>query len=91
MRPVVLFSLLLTGCATGSGSPDNNPSLGSCAWRVCVRAFNTASGRAYLAINREPVPATIVLTFRSPGNLRPQATRPIETVVPPESNVILRS
>jgi len=88
MRPVVLFLLLLTGCATATGRPDNR-SLGNCAWRVCVRALNTASGRAYQAINREPVPATIVLTFRSPGNLQPGAHVPIETVVPAESDLIL--
>ena len=89
MRPVVLFVLLLTGCATGAGGPNDNSGLGNCAWRVCVRPINTNSGRAYQAINREPVPATIVLTFRSPGNLRLRAGRPIETVVPARSDTIL--
>ena len=89
MRPVVLFVLLLTGCATGAGGPNDNSGLGNCAWRVCVRPINTNSGRAYQAINREPVPATIVLTFRSPGKLRLRAGRPIETVVPAQSDTIL--
>ena len=88
MRPLVLFLLLLTGCATATGHPDLR-GLENCAWRVCVRAINLPSGRAYQALNREPVPATIVLTFRSPGNLRPGADRPIEQVVPPESDAIL--
>ena len=88
MRPLVLFLLLLTGCATATSRPDIR-GLGDCAWRVCVRAINLPSGRVYQAFNREPVPATIVLTFRSPGNLQPGAGRPIERVVPPESEVIL--
>ena len=88
MRPLVLFLLLLTGCATATSRPVIRGS-GDCAWRVCVRAINLRSGRAYQAFNREPVPATIVLTFRSPGNLQPGAGRPIERVVPPESEMIL--
>ena len=87
MRPLVLFLLLLTACATASRS--GNPRGDSCAWRVCVRAEETASGRVYRAFNREPVPATVVLQFRSPGNLRPGAERPIEKVVPPGSNVLM--
>ena len=87
MRPVVLFLLLLTGCATASrrtGLIGEN-----CAWRVCVRAQETGGGRVYRASNREPVPATIVLQFRSPGNLQPGGDRPIEHVVPPGSDLIL--
>ena len=88
MRPLVLFLLPLTGCATAAGHPDLR-GLENCAWRVCVRAINLPSGPAYQALNREPVPATIVLTFRSRGNLRPLADSPIERVVPPESDMIL--
>ena len=88
MRLLVMFSLLLTGCATATGRPDIR-SMGNCAWRVCVRAINLPSGRAYQAVNREPVPATIVMTFRSPGNLLPKGLRPIEQVVQPESDRIL--
>ncbi len=87
MRPLVLFLLLLTACATAPRS--GNPRGDSCAWRVCVRAEETASGRVYRAFNREPVPATVVLQFRSPGNLRPGAERPIERVVPPGQNVLM--
>ena len=88
MRPLVLFLLLLTGCATATGDPDLR-GLSNCAWRVCVRAINLPSGPAYQALNREPVPVTIVLTFRSPGNLQLGADRPIERVVPPDSDAIL--
>ena len=88
MRPLVLFLLPLTGCATAAGHPDLR-GLENCSWRVCVRAINLPSGPAYQALNREPVPVTIVLTFRSRGNLRPLADGPIERVVPPESDMIL--
>ena len=88
MRPLVLFLLLLTGCATATGDPDLR-GMSNCAWRVCVRAINLPLGPAYQALNREPVPVTIVLTFRSPGNLQPGAGRPIERVVPPDSDAIL--
>ncbi len=83
-----LFLMLLTACAPPAPGSDTR-ELENCAWRVCVTILNTASGRAYRAVNREPVPATIVLTFRSPGNLRPGADRPIERVVPAESSLIL--
>ena len=88
MRPLVLFLLLLTGCATAPSHPELR-GLENCAWRVCVRVIDLPSGPAYQALNREPVPVTIVLTFVSPGNLQPGADRPIERVVPPESDQIL--
>ncbi len=88
MRPPVLILMLLVACAPATrGAGTRTP--GNCAWRVCVTSVNTPSGRAYQAVNREPVPATIVLTFRSPGNLRAGADLPIERVVPPESTTIL--
>ena len=86
--PLLLFLSLLTGCATGTPGPGVRDRV-NCAWRVCVTSLTTASGRAYRAVNREPVPATIVLTFQSPGNLCPGAGRPIERVVPAESSAIL--
>ncbi len=88
MRSLVAVLWLLAGCAAapqGAGTRENI----NCAWRVCITTRNTASGSAYWAENREPVPATITLTFESPGNLLPGANRPIERVVAPESSEIL--
>ncbi len=84
----MLYLLLLAGCATGTPGPGTRDGV-NCAWRVCITSISTPSGRAYRAVNEEPVPATIVLTFRSPGNLRPGANVPIERVLPPESSRIL--
>ena len=78
---------MLAGCATATSSPGSRGS--NCAWRVCIASVATASGEAYQAVNEEPVPATVVLTFQSPGNLRPGANVPIELVVPPKSRRIL--
>jgi murein DD-endopeptidase MepM/ murein hydrolase activator NlpD len=50
---------------------------------------DTPSGRAYQAVNEEPVPVTIVLTFESSANVRPGGDLPIERVVPPNSTTIL--
>ncbi len=84
----MLFLFLLAGCATATRAPGTREDL-NCAWRVCITSINTPSGRAYRGVNEEPVPATVVLTFRSPGNLRPRANLPIERVLPPESSRIL--
>lgn len=83
-----MFSLFLAGCATAGPGPGTFEEI-NCAWRVCITSLTTTSGKAYRAVNEEPVPATIVLTFRSPGNLRPGAHLPIERVIPPESSGIL--
>ncbi len=88
IRPLLLSFSLLTGCATGTPGQGGRDLL-NCAWRVCVTTVTTASGRAYRAVNREPVPATIVLTFQSLGNLLPGSGRPIERVVEPRSSAIL--
>ncbi len=84
----MLYLLLVAGCATGTPSPGTRDGV-NCAWRVCITSISTPSGQAYRAVNEEPVPATIVLTFRSPGNLRPGANVPIERVLPPKSSRIL--
>ena len=88
VRPLMLFLLLLAGCATARPGPNLREDA-NCAWRVCVTSVSTPLGRALQAVNGEPVPVTIMLTFRSPGNLRPGADLPIERVVPPESSAIL--
>ncbi|HIF06478.1 MAG TPA: M23 family metallopeptidase [Gemmatimonadetes bacterium] len=88
MRALVVCLWLLAGCAATSRSPRTRDGL-NCAWRVCIQMVNTPAGRAYRAENGEPVPATVTLTFVSPGNLRTGADRPIERVIPPRSSRIL--
>jgi murein DD-endopeptidase MepM/ murein hydrolase activator NlpD len=46
-------------------------------------------GRDYTATNREPVPVTVVMIFRSVENLRPPAGRRVETVIPPRTTIEL--
>jgi len=44
-------------------------------------------GREYTAVNQEPVPVTIVMTFRSVENLRPPPGSRVAVVVPPRTTV----
>jgi murein DD-endopeptidase MepM/ murein hydrolase activator NlpD len=88
MRSLVVCLCLLTGCAVSRQARDTVEAQ-NCAWRVCIVTVNTPSGRAFRALNREPVPATVTLTFESRGNLRIGADRPIQRVVAPGSNRIL--
>jgi murein DD-endopeptidase MepM/ murein hydrolase activator NlpD len=88
MRALVLLLWLLAGCAASRGGPRVRENQ-NCAWRVCITTENTRSGGAYRATNNEPIPATVTLTFKSPGNLRAGAGRPIVRVVPPGSSEIL--
>jgi len=74
---VILLTLPLVSCvglARGSSH---------CAWRVCVTYADGPGGRDYLAENREPVPVTIGLAFRSVENLRPPRGGRVDLVVPP--------
>ena len=87
IRPFLLL-LLLAACAPATPGQSTR-DLANCAWRVCVTSLNTPSGRAYRAVNGEPAPTTVVLTFSSPGNLLPGGDLPIERVVPAESSLIL--
>lgn len=82
------FLLLLGGCATTTPGSATREDV-NCAWRVCIRSVDTPSGRAYQAVNEEPVPVTIVLTFESSANVRPGGDLPIERVVPANSTMIL--
>jgi len=59
----------------------------SCAWRVCVTHTDSSVGRDYIAENREPVPVTIGLVFRSMENLRPPRGGRVDVVVPPFETV----
>jgi murein DD-endopeptidase MepM/ murein hydrolase activator NlpD len=53
-----------------------------CAWRVCVTTEDGPAGRDYQITNEEPVPATVLLTFRTVDNLmRPEGGR-LERVIP---------
>lgn len=58
-----------------------------CAWRVCVSYADGPTGRDYFAENREPVPVTVGVTFRSVENLRPPRGGHVDVVVPPETTV----
>ena len=77
-----LTLLMLTGCAS-----LNHGSAAHCAWRVCVSHTDGPLGRDYTAVNQEPVPVTIVMTFRSIENLRPPPGRRVALVVPPRTTV----
>lgn len=88
---VPLLGVLLGSCA---GVPAALPPTvaqepAGCAWRVCIEVEDTRDGRSYLVVNREPVPATVMLTFQSMQNLRTDVEFPIERVVPAETRGVL--
>ena len=76
-----LFAMSLASCAPRSRAEPH------CAWRVCVSYTDGPGGRDYFADNREPVPVTIGLVFRSMENLRPPPGGRVDVVVPPMSTV----
>jgi len=81
----VLFLLLpifAWGCAPMARSTGQ-----SCAWRVCVSYVDGPAGRDYTATNREPVPVTIAMTFRSVENLQVPPGGRVELVVPPRTTI----
>jgi murein DD-endopeptidase MepM/ murein hydrolase activator NlpD len=80
--PLVLLLALLSASCVSSVRRDSH-----CAWRVCVTYTDGPLGRDYLATNREPVPVTVALIFRSLENLRPPAGGRVDLVVPPFSTV----
>jgi len=84
MHRILLLLLLMSvaGCASAGRS-----SARSCAWRVCVSYMDGPAGRDYTAENREPVPVTIAMTFRSAENLQLPSDPRVELVVPPRSRV----
>jgi murein DD-endopeptidase MepM/ murein hydrolase activator NlpD len=75
--------LLLLALSLSSCVPQVRRGSMSCAWRVCVTHTDTPGGRDYIAENREPVPVTIGLVFRSMENLRPPRGGRVDVVVPP--------
>jgi murein DD-endopeptidase MepM/ murein hydrolase activator NlpD len=80
--------LLVPGCAPLPAEAPSRPS-GACAWQVCVRSYDSATGRIYEVVNGEPVPVTVRLSFRSLQNLRPETDVPVERVVPPNASAQL--
>jgi murein DD-endopeptidase MepM/ murein hydrolase activator NlpD len=86
MRRLALLLLLVATTGCGSVAPGRSAQ---CAWRVCVSHVDGPVGRDYRATNREPVPVTIVMIFRSVENLRLPPGRRVTTVVPPRTTVDL--
>ncbi len=84
MRRTVFLSLMLAGCATASEAPVRRDAP-NCAWQVCVYSTETRTGRVYRAVNREPVAATVVLSFPSLQNFGTYVGLPAERVVSPHS------
>jgi murein DD-endopeptidase MepM/ murein hydrolase activator NlpD len=74
------------GATRGGGAAGDRAN---CAWRVCVRWIDAASGRTYSVVNDGPVPATVKLEIRALQNLRRPARLPIERVVPARSRATL--
>ena len=88
VRGMVLLSLMLASCSTAFEAPVRRDAP-NCAWQVCVRSAETVTGRVYRAVNREPVAATVVLSFNSLENFGADVDLPAERVVPPGSTETL--
>ncbi|MEX2584165.1 MAG: M23 family metallopeptidase [Gemmatimonadota bacterium] len=86
--PAALSLLLaaVSACAVLTSSPGGSAG-SACAWEVCVATSEVPGGRVYEVINREPVPATVQLTFRSLQNLRTATRMPVTRIVPPRSSL----
>lgn len=78
---LLVLALPLTSCVSTVRGESH------CAWRVCVSYTDGPSGRDYFAENREPVPVTVGVTFRSVDNLRPPPGGHVDVVVPPRTTV----
>jgi murein DD-endopeptidase MepM/ murein hydrolase activator NlpD len=79
---------LLVGCGTaGVGSRASGER--ACAWQVCMTVRSTLSARTFEVTNLEPVPATVVLSFRELQNLQADRPLPVRIVVPPETTLPL--
>lgn len=77
----ILTLVALAGCA--SAPPPIIPQdAAGCAWRVCIEFEDDEDGRTYVVTNREPVPATVRLAFRSLENLQTAEALPIQRIVP---------
>lgn len=88
MRRIGPLIPLIVACAAGTeGTGERDRP--NCAWRVCVQSVETSTGRVYRAVNREPVPATVLVTFHSLQNFGADVSLPAETVVRPRSSETL--
>jgi murein DD-endopeptidase MepM/ murein hydrolase activator NlpD len=85
----VLVCLLLAGCVSAARRVPDAGRRGNCAWRVCLTAQDSPSGRVYRVDNGEPVPVTVGLTFRALSNLIPPPQDTIRHVVGPHSSVVV--
>lgn len=81
-RRLLALCLLSAACASGTTAP---PEVANCAWRVCLERLRTPRAVQYRVVNREPVPATVRLSFSRLENLRPRSELPVEVVVPPHA------
>ena len=88
LRRIVPLSLMLASCATTSEAPVRRDAP-NCARQVCVQSVETPTGRVYRAVNREPVAATVVLSFHLLQNFAADVELPVESVVAPRSNETL--
>lgn len=86
---LALACLAVSSCARQRPIPDPNRR-GNCAWRVCLVAEDSPSGRVYRVNNSEPVPVTVGLSFRSVSNLRPPPGDAVRWIVPPNSWATVR-
>ena len=85
----VLAAALLAAC--GSLPPSERAAnRDRCAWRVCVTTEDGPAGRDYQITNEEPVPATVLLTFRTVDNVMRPAGGRIERVIPPGGGDTIR-
>lgn len=87
-RVALLLLPLASGCAT-SARGTGPPADAACAWQVCLVVRAQPGGRSFEVTNREPVPATVVFSFRALQNLRPDRALPVRLVVPPHTTVPL--
>ena len=85
---VLILSVSTLACATWGGNAIQ-VDRDNCAWQVCVSSRDGRTGRTYYVVNSGPVPATVILEFRSFRNLRPPVRALGDRVVAAESTVIL--
>ena len=86
---VVLSCLLMAACGFARGPLSDSGRRPNCAWRVCLTQEDGPEGRLYRVDNREPVPVTIGLTFRTLDNLVPPPEDTVRRIVAPHSSATI--